>query len=186
LRVEIENTDRELIAKALKGSQLAQYQLYQQYAKAMFNICYRMMNNREEAEDMLQDSFTEVFHKLDLFRHESTFGAWVKQIVVNKCINSIKKRKVDLMLSDEMEKFDLVDENNNVNESEVQYEVEKVRKAMGMLPDGYRVIFSLYSLEGYDHEEIAGIMNISESTSKTQYMRAKNKIKEILNSVTYA
>lgn len=172
---------RDIIEKAMGGNPLAQKQLYQLYGKAMFNICCRMMNSTADAEDMLQEVFVEMFRKLDTFRFESTFGAWLKRITINKCINELKRRKIQLEYSDQTTRFDIADEHDN-NGSDLKFEVEKVKHAMGLLPDGYRVVFSLYLLEGYDHEEIAAIMGISESTSKTQLMRAKKKVIEILKA----
>ena len=169
---------QDLVNRSIQGERLAQYQLYQLYAKAMFNICYRMMNSREEAEDMLQEAFTTVFHRLQSFRGESTIGAWIKRIVVNQCINEIKRKKPDIDFKEDVSRYEEREE--ETDESQVQYEVQRVRMAMEELPDGYRVIFSLYLLEGYDHREIAEILSISESTSKSQYLRAKNKIKSIL------
>lgn len=172
---------REIIELSKVGNQKAQFQLYHLYAKAMFNICYRMLNNREEAEDMLQESFCDAFIKLDSFRYESSFGAWLKKIVINKCINSIRKRKVELVFPESLGETDLKEE-EKVDYEDIEMDIMKVHKAIEQLPDGYRIIFSLYALEGYDHTEISEIMNISESTSKTQYLRAKQKIKELLKS----
>jgi RNA polymerase sigma-70 factor (ECF subfamily) len=179
LEIAYKDIHRELIELSKVGNSKAQFQLYQLYAKAMFNVCYRMFNNREEAEDMLQESFTEAFTKLNSFRYESSFGAWLKRIVVNKSINELKRRKTELVLTETLpEKNDTND--TNLDTSSMQ--VEEIRKAMEKLPEGYRVIFSLYLLEGYDHSEIAEILNISESTSKSQFHRAKQKIKELLNT----
>jgi RNA polymerase sigma-70 factor (ECF subfamily) len=136
-----------------------------------------MMNNQMEAEDLLQEAFTEAFMKLDSFRYESTFGAWLKRIVVNKCINEIKRRKADLNFVEDMSLFNEREENEDYNAT---LNVNDIKKAMTQLPNGSRVIFSLYLLEGYDHREIAQILNVSESNSKSQYMRAKRKVKEIL------
>jgi len=172
---------REIIELSKVGNQKAQFQLYHLYAKAMFNICYRILNNREEAEDMLQESLCDAFIKLDSFRYESSFGAWLKKIVVNKCINSIRKKKVELVFPESLGEADLKEE-EKVDYEDIEMDIMKVRKAIEQLPDGYRIIFSLYALEGYDHTEISEIMNISESTSKTQYLRAKQKIKELLKS----
>ena len=138
-----------------------------------------MLNTFEEAEDLLQEAFTEAFTKLSSFRYESSFGAWLKRIVINRCINAIKKRKADLVLSEDMGNYDAAD---NKDDDNIEYDVKRVHKAIEMLPEGYRVIFSLYMLEGYDHSEIAQIMGISESTSKSQYMRAKLKLKEIIKA----
>ncbi len=172
---------REIIELSKIGDQKAQYQLYRLYSKAMFNICYRMLNNREEAEDLLQDSFCDAFTKLDTFRYESSFGIWLKKIVVHRCINWLRKKKISLVLHEEL------DESVQKTESEIDYEdismdVKRIHQAIALLPDGYRIIFSLYALEGYDHAEISEIMGISESTSKSQYLRAKQRIKDILKS----
>jgi RNA polymerase sigma-70 factor (ECF subfamily) len=139
-----------------------------------------MMNNREEAEDMVQEAFTQAFLKLDSFRYESAFGAWLKRIVINTCINAKNKRKVELTLMDEMHHLDQPVQEDKDDEV-VQLTVAGITKAMEKLPEGGRIIFSLYLLEGYDHGEIAQILNITESTSKSQFMRAKRRIVEILN-----
>jgi RNA polymerase sigma factor (sigma-70 family) len=180
LEVAYHNIHREIIELSKVGNSKAQYQLYHLYSRAMFNICCRMMNSKEEAEDMLQEAFSEAFLKLDSFRFESSFGAWLKRIVVNKCINALKKRKADLVLTEEVP--EAKDRENTEDIGEDNLDVKRIYKAMDMLPDGYRVIFSLYLLEGYDHTEIAQIMGISESTSKSQYSRAKQKVKDILKS----
>ena len=177
MEVAYQDIHRDIIELSKAGNQKAQYQLYSLYAKAMYNICCRMMNSQTEAEDLLQEAFAEAFLKLESFRFESSFGAWLKRIVVNKCINHIKKRKADLVFTDN------VPENKYHTEPEItedHMDVKRIHKAMQELPDGYRVIFSLYLLEGYDHGEIAQILGISESTSKSQFSRAKQKIKEIL------
>ena len=149
----------------------------------MFNICYRMMNNREEAEDMLQESFTEAFLKLDTFRFESAFGAWLKRITINKCINALNKRKVSLLVEEHLPD---VPAEQSPDEEIQGLSVEKVHKAMAQLPDGYRMVFSLYLMEGYDHAEISQIMDISEATSKSQYSRAKQRVKEIIKNQSHA
>ena len=184
-KTEVEQADisRDIIERSKKGSRQAQYQLYKMYSRAMFNICYRMMNDREDAEDMLQESFTEAFLKLDTFRFESAFGAWLKRITINKCINAIKKRRVNLTVEEHIPDAPA---ELNPNEEIPGLSVEKVRKAMAQLPDGYRMVFSLYLLEGYDHAEISQIMGISEATSKSQYSRAKKRIKEIIKNQSYA
>lgn len=138
-----------------------------------------MMNNREEAEDMLQEAFTQAFMKLNTFRYESGFGSWLKRITINTCINAINKRKVDLTYCEEIYSHEVTDD---TGENEPEFTVENVTRAMEQLPEGGRVIFSLYLLEGYDHVEISQIMGISESTSKSQYMRAKRRIVEILKA----
>ena len=170
---------QSLIEKAIKGNASAQRKLYDLYSKAMYNICKRMMNSTQEAEDMLQESFIEAFKRLESFRFESTFGAWLKKICINKCINELKRRKVPIEYKEQIYKYDKAD-NDMYDDSDIELTIDKVKHAMGLLPDGYRLVFSLYLLEGYDHEEISEILGISESTSKTQLMRAKKKLVEII------
>ena len=164
----------------MKGDVRAQYQLYSLYSRAMYNICLRMVNHREEAEDMLQESFSYAFSKLGSFRFESSFGAWLKRIVVNTCINHLKKRRVDLVYTEQHN--DPGPDEDFVDYEEIKFRVDTVMTAMQKLPEGYRIVFSLYLLEGYDHKEISEILGISESTSKSQFLRAKMKMKEILES----
>ncbi len=143
----------------------------------MYNVCYRIVNDEEEASDVLQETFINAFEHLSSFRKESSFGAWLKKIAVNQAINHLRKRK---MLYEPIEEADFPEEDIAPDEENLVLNVERVREAIQQLPDGFRTVFSLYMLEGYDHSEIALIMGISESTSKTQYIRAKNKIKMIL------
>lgn len=178
MKANYSDTHRDIIEDCKRGNQKAQYRLYQLYNKAMFNICLRMMNTREEAEDILQEAFSEAFLQLHTFRYESSFGAWLKRIVVNRCINALKKRRAKLVLTDEMQ--DVAIEPNEISDDGMKLSVKKILNAVSKLADGYRVIFTLYMLEGYDHAEIGEILNISESTSKSQYMRAKAKLREML------
>ena len=172
------NFQRELVERCIEGDRNAQYNLYRMYSKGMYNICLRMLNNSMEAEDVLQESFMDVYRKLHTYKFESTPGAWIKRIVVNNCINKLRKNKLHI---EEIEEGRYVADVIHEKE-DYKYEVKKIKKAMSALPDGYRAIFSLYAMEGYDHQEIAQIMNISESTSKSQYSRAKKKIRELMSS----
>ncbi len=167
-----------MIESCMQGDIRAQYQLYSLYSKAMYNICYRMTNVQEEAEDLLQESFSYAFGKLRSFRFESSFGAWLKRIVVNTCINHLKKKRVELVYTDQH--ADSSDEDEDADYGESRLQLGQVMQAMEKLPEGYRVVFSLYLIEGYDHKEIAEILGISESTSKSQFLRAKKKMKAML------
>jgi RNA polymerase sigma factor (sigma-70 family) len=164
-----------LIEECRRGESRAQYGLYELYSKAMYNLAFRILNNREDAEDILQESFVECFRNINTFRFESTFGAWLKKITINKCLNHLKKKKIDLTLYDTLPP--VIDE----QEEEPEYETGKIFKGIEMLPDGYRIILTLYLLEGYDHTEISQILGISESTSKSQYSRAKDKLRNLLS-----
>lgn len=171
----------ELIAQGIAGNRQALHKLYMLYARAMYNVAMRILNCREDAEEALQDGFTEAFLKLGTFRHESTFGAWLKTIVVHKSINIIRKRKIE-WVSEEYIPQVMDDTETEDAKMEKMLDVQRIIHAMEELPHGFRVVFSLYMLEGYDHEEIAGILNISESTSKSQLHRAKIKIRELLQN----
>ncbi len=143
-----------------------------------------MMANEEEAEDVLQESFLSAFRNISSYREDASFGSWLKRIVINKSITLLNKRK-------------LMEEVNEQTVGEYHYEwdvndggstlsTDEIRQAVKLLPDGFRSVLTLYLFEGYDHGEIAGIMNISESTSKSQYNRAKKRLREILKkSVNY-
>jgi len=170
----------DLIARCRTGDRDAHYRIYKLYSKAMFNVGYRITRSEEDAEDVLQEAFISAFRSLDSYRGDATFGAWLKRIVINKAINALNKKKHE-SLPDENEQWDLAEE-----ESPPEYRdsltVERVRKAIEKLPDGYRSVLSLYLLEGYDHQEIGEILAISESTSKSQLNRAKAKLKELLDA----
>jgi RNA polymerase sigma factor (sigma-70 family) len=165
-----------LIERCRAGERYASKQLYEQYAKAMYNVSYRIVRDEDDAHDILQEAFISAFHNLHTYRAESAFGAWLKRIVINKAINFIRKKR-EIPLS-ENEEFDLAED--GLESEPDQLSVDKVKRAINLLPDGYRLVLSLYLLEGYDHKEIAGILNITESTSKSQFNRAKKKVKEIM------
>jgi RNA polymerase sigma-70 factor (ECF subfamily) len=140
-----------------------------------------MLKNEMDAEDVLQNSFVTVFRKLESFRYDSTIGAWIKRIMINNCINFLKKKRLRFEeLTDKVNHKMVATEYDDENRRRLN--TTDVNKALMRLPDGYRVVFSLYLLEGYDHKEIASILEISEATSKSQYSRAKKKMKEILTS----
>jgi len=168
-----------LVVECKQGSKKACYELYKLYAKAMLNVAFRIVGNIAEAEDVLQEAFLDAFSKVKDFRQDTTFGLWLKQIVVNRSINLLRKRKLDLvdLESDQLE--NIADENFNDDE-DIKYQAAKVKEAINELPEGYRLVISLYLLEGYDHEEIGQVLNISENTSRTQFLRAKRKVIEIL------
>jgi len=153
--------NREIIEESRKGNPRAQYRLYNQYAKAMLNASYRIMGTVETAEDILQDAFTEAFRMLHTYRYDSAFGAWLKRIVVNKCINELKRKKADLQFYEDMGQFN---QNTNDDEELPELSVASIKKAMEQLPQGNRIIFSLYLLEGYDHREIAQILTQVRAT----------------------
>jgi RNA polymerase sigma factor (sigma-70 family) len=175
LKTLYENIHQEIIDQCMEGSQKAQFQLYKLYYKPMYSICMRIINNETEAEDVMQEAFLNAFSKIDTYKGEVSFGAWLKKIVINRSLDYLKKRKV---------KIEEISEKTNqiidyqMETKEVNMKV--IKDAIQKLPDGYRVVLSLFLIEGYDHEEISEILGISNSNSRTQYLRAKNKLRELL------
>jgi len=146
----------------------------------MLNVAFRIVGNVAEAEDVLQEAFLDAFNKVKDFRQDTTFGLWLKQIVVNRSINLLRKRRLELV-DMEGEQIENIADDEPEDQEDVQYRAAQVKEAIKELPEGYRLVISLYLLEGYDHEEIGQILEISENTSRTQFLRAKRKLVEILN-----
>jgi len=169
---------QDVIEKAKLGDEYAMQEIYALYAKAMLNTSFRIVNNREDAEDSLQESFVKAFSNLHQFKYQSTFGAWLKRIVVNKSIDTLKKRSSSIFFS--VEDNEVVEEQDPLKNQDLKQKLDTVYTALHQLPDGYRAVASLYLLEGYDHEEIAGILNIGVSTSISQLSRAKKKLKLLI------
>lgn len=172
------NIHDDLIARCRAGDREAHYRIYKLYARSMYNVSYRITGSAADAEDALQEAFISAFRNLERYRAEATFGAWLKRIVVNKSINILKKRRLEWLPESEAE---VVAEQEDSIPYKEELTVERVKQAIEELPDGYRAVLSLYLLEGYDHQEIAGILGITESTSKSQLNRAKVKLRENLS-----
>jgi len=175
----LENTfhiHESLIAKACKGNASAMEQLYNQFNKAMYNVCVRMTGNRVDAEDVLQESFIIAFDKLHQLKEAAQFGGWLKRIVINECIRYSKK---NFYWDDWNEDWN---DTMKVEDSEwwATVEMKQIHDAIKRLPDGCRQVFNLFVLEDFSHKEIANTLGISEGTSKSQYFRAKNMLKDKL------
>jgi len=162
---------RQLVELCYKNDRRAQLQLYNQYAKAMYNVCLHIVHRSETAEDLMQDAFMAAFRNIQTYKGEVTFGAWLKKITVNKCIDFLKLKKVHFEPVDNFP--DIADESEEGDFFITNQKLENIKNTISQLPDGYRTILSLYLLEGYDHDEIAQILQISASTSRSQYTRAK-------------
>ena len=173
---EVHNIHRDLIDRCLVGDTYAYRQLYMAYKNAMFNTCIRIVKDFNDAEDILQDSFVSAFKNISSYKGDATFGAWLKRIVINKSINLLNKNK-----NDDVEIGDNVEASEEHTIEPDQLTIDRVKAAIEQLPTGYRSVLSLYLFEGYDHSEIASILSISESASKSQYSRAKSKVREILS-----
>lgn len=169
----------ELVERCKLGDSQSYETIYQRYAKAMYNTSLRIVNNSADAEDVLQEAFVDAFRSLNDFHYRSTFGAWLKRIVINKSITVLKKRRMTLVDIDQSE-VDYTPDEEPVDEEEIAFKVQEIRKAISKLADGYRAVISLYLLEGYDQEEIGEILGISHNTVRTQYIRAKQRLLQIL------
>lgn len=170
------NIHQDLIDGCRNGDQKAQFQIYKLYYKAMYNTSLRIVNNSMEAEDIMQESFLSAFEKIDSYSGTVSFGAWLKRIVINRSLDALGRRKA---IFEDIESYvGIIDESpeeTSINE-EIESKAEKIKTAIKELPDGYRIILSLYILEGYDHDEISEILNISSSTSRSQLSRAKSRL----------
>lgn len=172
--------EQALVLQAKAGSEKAQYLLYTKYVHAMYHTIIRMVGSREDAQDLTQEAFTKVFQQLHSFRGEASIGAWIKRICINTALNALrKKKKIFFEELDEKIKHPIQEE---IDEQQWAMNIERIHEAVKHLPEGSRMVFNLYLLEGYKHAEVAATLGISESTSKTQYKRAKRLIKEYLSN----
>ena len=174
-------SESDLVRECRRGRRAAQYELYRRYSGAMFGTCLRMCRGREDAEDVLQRAFSDVFAKLDSFRGESTVGAWIKRVTVNHCLSHLKRQRPRLVA---------LDDRHHVpdppppppDDDRTALDVARVKAAVAELPDGFRTVLTLYLFEGYAHREIAQVLDISEQTSKSQYSRARKRLRERLGA----
>lgn len=170
-------TEEAILQGCLQKDTAAQRELYNRYSPKMLAVCYRFAHNREDAEDMLQEGFIKVFSQIHTFRSQGVFEGWVRRIIVHTCINVLKKNKkfnesVDLIYATSLQ----------VREETVPSVVQakQVVECIRMLPIGYRTVLNLYAIEGYSHKEIAMMLDIEESTSRSQYTRAKQMLEDVL------
>lgn len=168
-----------LIHECLKDNRIAQEQLYKRFAARMLGVCFRYARSRDEAEDLLQEGFVKVFLHLKKFKGEGSLEGWVRRIMVNTAINHLKKNKI---FFEKVEDHELEIENMGSvnNETDGRELIEEIQK----LPSGYRAIFNLFAIEGYSHKEIGEMLNIAESTSRSQYTRARSALIKQLESKT--
>jgi RNA polymerase sigma-70 factor (ECF subfamily) len=147
----------------------------------MLNTAFRILNNRQDAEDVVQESFLKAFSRLEQFNSESTFGSWIRRIVVNRSIDALKRQNKNIFLTElngaESMPEEILNRDQHLSD---QQKLDRLHEALHQLPDGYRTVLSLYMLEGYDHEEISTILNIGVSTSISQLSRAKKKLKWLI------
>lgn len=170
-----ENNIKKLVKACKKGDSLAQYQIFDMYAKSMYNTAIRFFNNQMQAEDMVQEAFISAFNNISAFNGDSSFVYWLKRILINKCITEVRKQKI---------KFETIDEqfDNLTDDFDCcEVDTEIVSTAISKLPSNASVVLNLYIFEDYKHKEIAEMLNITESTSRTQYRRAKLLLADMLD-----
>jgi RNA polymerase sigma-70 factor (ECF subfamily) len=176
----------QLIALCKSNNQLAQLEIYNRYYKAMFNVAYRIVKDRFEAEDIMQDSFLSAFTKLDTIKDTMTFGAWLKRIVINNSIYHFNKNNKyqDVPLDDVMYKME---DNQGVSDDHefTNVKARQVLETMKLLKDNYRIALNLHLIEGYDYEEISEIMDMSYANCRTTVSRAKESLRQKLQLVEH-
>jgi RNA polymerase sigma-70 factor (ECF subfamily) len=170
-------TEEAILKGCLRNDAVAQRELYNRYSPKMLAVCYRFAHNREDAEDMLQEGFIKVFLQIHSFENRGSFEGWVRRIVVHTCINILKKNKKF------NESVDIIHAAGIQTREEcvpAVIQAKQVVECIRMLPMGYRTVLNLYAIEGYSHREIANMLDVEESTSRSQYTRAKSMLEDIL------
>ena len=169
----------ELVEKCKANDRKAQMALYNRYSSGMYYVALRFVNSQADAEDIIQEAFIKAFQKIDQYKGEVSFGAWLKRIVVNRSLDFIKAQKEN-MVSLEEHHMHLVDDDDWTVDTDVG--IKEVKNALEKLPDKYKHVVMLYLIEGYDHQEIASILDISETACRTRLLRGKGKLKELVNT----
>lgn len=172
----------ELVEQCKANNRNAQLKLYGKYCDGMFCVAMRFLKNEDDAEDVLQESFVKAFQRIEQFKGEVTFGAWLKRIVVNGCIDFLKMKKQRMVELDESYMHVAEEDDWQVSTT---IDLEEVKRAIEELPGKYRYVVQLYLVEGYDHGEISEILKISETASRTRLLRGKGKLKEQLSELNY-
>ena len=167
---------KELIEACVLNDRTAQMKIYNLYYKAMYNTSFHIVNDSFTAEDIMQDAFIDAFSKISKFEWRSSFGAWLKRIVVNKSIDSIKRNKNTVELNDEVANIE--DESEAIGFENMQCKLDEIKISLESLSDKYRTILVLHLFEGYDHQEISQILNLPYNNVRVRYMRAKRKLIE--------
>jgi len=169
--------DDKLIKDCLSGNKQAQYELYQRFSGVLFGICLRYANNRAEAEDLLQEAFIKIFAKLDSFGFKGSFEGWLKRLTVNQALNFKRDNLKHLFVNSYAEPPEPETGDESAEFPAASIPPETLLRMIQSLPEGYRLVFNLFAMEHQSHQQIAGMLGISESTSKTQLMKARKKLR---------
>ncbi len=173
-------TEKEILEGCLKNNKIAQYELYKKYSSRLFGLCVRYVPDKDNAADVLQESFIKIFESISKFRNEGSFEGWMKRITVNTALNYLKKYKYQY---DEVNIENTTDEPFTENDVFSKIGKDDILKLLQELPEGKRVVFNLYVFEGYNHKEIGTLLNITESTSKTQFSKAKKMLQDKITNL---
>ncbi len=175
--IKLHQEERDIIKQAIANNRHAQQKLYSQHAPKMLGVCRQYIKDLQQAEDIMITAFMKVFTNLSKFEHKGSFEGWIRRIMVNECISYLRVQKKVSFLEDE---FFTEDKFNNI---ESHFSVEDIQTLIDSLPDGYKMIFNLYAIEGYKHQEIAKMLDISEGTSKSQLSHARKMLREQINKL---
>lgn len=178
----VKTSESHLVEKCMKNDRKAQMQLYDLYCKAMYNTANNFVKDSMLAQDLMQEGFIKAFKKIESFNGEATFGTWLKRIVINHCLDYLKKQKLDTIEINE-EVISIVDDDGWNVQAEIN--LQEIYRCIDLLPQKCKNVVKLYLLEGYDHQEVSQILNISEVASRSQLSRGKNKLKQLLTQHNY-
>ncbi|RKS99006.1 RNA polymerase sigma factor [Flavobacterium sp. 123] len=173
--INLHQEEKELIQLAVESNRQAQQKIYAQFSSRMLSVCRQYIKDIHQAEDVMITAFMKIFSNLKNFEHKGSFEGWIRRIMVNECISFIRVQKKVMFLEDEMhfeEGFSSMDS---------QLSVEDIQVLIDGLPDGYKMIFNLYAIEGYKHQEIASMLKINEGTSKSQLSHARKMLQQQIN-----
>ncbi len=177
--VSLHKNYERLISKARKNDRKAQHELYEMFSPKMLSVCRQYLRNSEEAEEVMLSGFLKVFTRLSSYKSEGSFEGWIRRIMVNEAISRLRANKKLLF----QEASEIENSAQHVAYIETELEVEEIQRMIDSLPDGYRTVFVLYAVEGYKHSEIAELLQISESTSKTQLFKARKLLQQHVKKV---
>ncbi len=170
-------TDKELVKNCMEGKREAQKLLFERYAGKMLTVCKRYFDNTEEAEDALQEGFIKVFEKLHQWQASGPLGGWIRTVMVNTALTHLRSSKKWKDSTD-------IEAAGDISSTEMDalgsMSADELLQLIASMPVGYRTVFNLFAIEGYAHKEIAEMLNISENTSKTQYLKSKDWLKKNL------
>ena len=178
--INLHQEERELIELAVENNRHAQHKIYSKFSPKMLSVCRQYIKDLHQAEDVMITAFMKVFTNLKNFKHEGSFEGWIRRIMINECISYIRVQKKVKFIEDSSDDYQNLESFNNI---ESQFSVDDIQSLIDSLPDGYKMVFNLYCIEGFKHQEIATLLNINEGTSKSQLSHARKMLQEQINTL---